>query len=80
MGRNNCHIDLGSITTAGIYIAWALNDKLDWLEPYAGFTTLVTGWIAYSVQSGRNAIDKAMAKEEAEKTDRAHKKSLKDAN
>lgn len=67
---------VGSFATAGIYIAWALEPQRTWAEPYAGLVALVTGWVALRVQFGRDAIDKAMAKEEAEKADLAHKKQL----
>lgn len=63
---------VGSLATACIYIAWALDQSRGWLEPYAGLVGLLTAWVAVRVQSGHNAIDKAMAKEEAEKADRAH--------
>lgn len=67
---------VGSIGTGGIYIAWALDESRSWLEPYAGLAALVTGWIAFRVQLGRDAIDRATAKEEAEKADYAHKQTL----
>lgn len=67
---------VGSITAASIYIAWALNPELKWPEPWAGLVTLITGWVAFRVQLGRDAVDKAMAREEAEKADRAHNQRL----
>lgn len=65
---------VGSIATAGIYLAWALDDKRNWLEPYGGLVALITGWVALRVQYGRDAVDRAVAKEEAEKADSAHRK------
>lgn len=67
---------VGSIVTAGIYIAWARDPTLSSLEPFAGLAALVTGWIAFRVQLGRDAIDRAAAKEETEKVDHAHKQKL----
>lgn len=67
---------LGSLATAGIYIAWALDERRGWLEPYAGLVALATAWVSVRVQWGRNAIDKAMAKEEAKRADRAHRLKL----
>lgn len=66
----------GSLATAGVYMAWALDEQRGWLEPYAGLVALLTAWVAARVQFGREAIDKAMAKEEAEKADRAHRQML----
>ncbi len=71
---------VGSISAAGIYFEWLIDPDLKWAEPSAGLVTLITGWVAFRVQLGRNAIDKAIAKEDAEKADRAHKEKLKSSN
>lgn len=67
----------GSIATAGIYIAWIFDNDLKWAEPVAGLVALATGWLAFKVQLGQSAIDKAVAKEEADRADKAHQQRLK---
>ena len=67
---------IGSLATAGIYLAWALDNSKDWLAPYAGLTALVTGWFAFAVQRGRDAVDEARAREDAEKADQARNRKL----
>jgi hypothetical protein len=68
---------VGSVGTGAIYLAWALDQSRGWLEPYAGLTALLTGWVAFRAQLGRDAIDRATAREEAEKADTEHTQELK---